>query len=68
VKFEDKYNVRFIIFQITSEPGYNIVYIGYDRDNSKYTKIYLALYIDHFFLINNIQGFIGCSARNIEDQ
>jgi hypothetical protein len=69
IKFEDKYNIMIIIFQITSEPGYNIVYMGgYDRDNPKYTKIYLGLYIDHFFLINNLQVFIGCGIRKIKDQ
>jgi hypothetical protein len=60
--------MRIIIFQITSESGYNIVYYRNDRDKPEYTKICLGLYIDHFFLIINLQGFIGCTVRNIEDQ
>jgi hypothetical protein len=32
--------------------------------NPKYTKIYLGHYIDHFFLIVNLKGFIGCGLRS----
>ncbi|MCS7318133.1 MAG: hypothetical protein NZZ41_07520, partial [Candidatus Dojkabacteria bacterium] len=60
-KFEDFYNVRIIIFQIEDNPGYKIMHLR--NDASKYTKIYLGHYIDHFFLINNIKGFIGSGVK-----
>jgi hypothetical protein len=62
-KFEDYYNLRIIIFGINDEPGYYIRHLRNDKNNSKYTKIYLGHYIDHFFLIINLKGFIGCGMR-----
>jgi hypothetical protein len=57
-KFEDYHNFRIIIFGIDDEPGYRIMHLRSDKDNPKYTKIYLGHYIDHFFLITNLKGFI----------
>jgi hypothetical protein len=56
-KFEGLYNVRIIIFNIGDEPGYKIMHMRRDKDNYD-KKIYIRHYIDHFFIIRNIKGFI----------
>jgi hypothetical protein len=61
-KFEDYYNLRIIVFNIGDEPGYNIMHMRRDKD--KYDKkIYIGHYIDHFFIIRKLKGFIGVGAK-----
>lgn len=60
-KFEDKYNLRIVIFNIKEKPGYEVMHLRYFDDERE--TIYLGFYIDHYILIRNINGFIGCAVR-----
>jgi hypothetical protein len=62
-EFEDKYNLSIVIFKIDEEPGYKVIHLRHHNDNRK--CIFLGFYIDHYFLIRNLNGFIGCAVRNI---
>jgi hypothetical protein len=66
-QFEDIYDLRIIIFAISDSPEYHIHHMRTDKDNPKYTKIYLGHYIDHFFLITNLNGFIGSAYRQLKN-
>jgi hypothetical protein len=61
-KFEDHNNVGIIIFDIDDEPGYRIMHMRRDKDKYK-EKIYIGHYIDHFFIIRNLKGFIGVGVK-----
>jgi hypothetical protein len=39
-KFEDTYNLRIIVFGVDEQPGYRIMHLRNDKNNTKYTKIY----------------------------
>jgi hypothetical protein len=60
-KFEDAYNVRIVIFGIDDTPGFKIMHMR--NDKGKYEKIYIGHYINHFFVIRNLKGFIRMGAK-----
>jgi len=59
-KFEDKYNFKIVIFKIKDKPKVKILHLRHFEDEDSRTKIYLGFYIDHYFVIRNIEGFIRC--------
>jgi hypothetical protein len=64
--FEDQYKLDIVIIKIEDEPGYKIIHLRHH--NEKREKIFIGYYIDHYFLIRNINGFIGCAVRKIYNQ
>jgi hypothetical protein len=62
-EFEDTYKLSVVIFKIDEEPGYKVIHLRHHNEERE--NIFLGFYIDHYFLIRNINGFIGCAVRKI---
>jgi len=59
-KFDDANNLRIVLFSLGEEPGYEVTHLRNAHMNQKYKKTYPGHYIDHFFLIIKLNGFINC--------
>ena len=57
-KFEDKYNFKIVIFKVTDKPKYKVIHLRRFENEDERRKIYLGYYIDHYFVIFNLDGFI----------
>ncbi|MCL6579441.1 MAG: hypothetical protein K6T73_08670 [Candidatus Bathyarchaeota archaeon] len=64
-KFEDRYNFKIVIFKVGEEPKYKVIHLRRFENEDERRKIYLGFYIDHYFVINNLDGFVRCAYSKI---